>query len=621
MRRGALGGVAVCALLACSNEASEPDAATIVVRGETKGLEWSPASAVVAARRTPFGVELDVIAPLSLRAPRACSADVSPDGARQVELRPWIRVKGGDLSQLGFDAPFALTVEPGCRQAIAGRIAWRQVDGAPVKLQLHQNGFAASGRTPKLELAGLPRGIVPLSPRTRGKLSFELTWQGGGREIATTVELAAAARATGLPSVAPGQRVLLGGEGWRVRERPKGAQARVEPHAGAAALRPDVLGRWLLEDASGETLSIAVGTHAGAALDCGRSDCHRSAAEHAATSAMTSVYARGLGGALEGWDASCVVGCHTVGEPGLDDGGFADVLAELGRSVPPVPGERAWAELPRALRRLAGVGCTACHGPGAIPEPSASWAILRSDVCAVCHDAPPRYPHVARWSSTRMARADANATTRSRPECRRCHTSAGFVGREAAPEHAIGLGCATCHAPHAPERAKKLVRAVALPAGFPDLPASAAASRVCVPCHASPAGAAEIVFGAPHPHASIGGGCIGCHGAPRDARGRLDHAFGVDRATCAGCHPNGADERAIGGATIQERARALWKRLGGGAARGPLPPHAQDGAPADGAARLVRQVLEDPAAATHNAARARALLDEVEKQLANARSP
>ena len=33
--------------------------------------------------------------------------------------------------------------------------------------------------------------------------------------------------------------------------------------------------------------------------------------------------------------------------------------------------------------------------PGALPE--ARWSILRADVCAYCHDAPPRYGHVEGW--------------------------------------------------------------------------------------------------------------------------------------------------------------------------------------------------------------------------------
>ena len=38
----------------------------------------------------------------------------------------------------------------------------------------------------------------------------------------------------------------------------------------------------------------------------------------------------------------------------------------------------SWDDLPRSLRRAGGVGCLSCHGPGAIPEESSRWAILRA---------------------------------------------------------------------------------------------------------------------------------------------------------------------------------------------------------------------------------------------------
>jgi hypothetical protein len=624
VKRSASSIAAALVALACGGD-SPPAPLTIRVGGEIVGLAWSPTDAVVAARRTPFGVELDLDPrrseqPLRLSAPQACPLELLPNDAREVELRPWIRVRGGDQSQQGFDAPFTLGIEPGCREAAGGSVEWRQIDGLRVALELEQSGFVARGRTPAigtLPPTALLPGIVPISPRTRGELVFEATWRGAGHEAKTMVTISAAARATGLPSVAPGQRVLLAGPGWRVRERPRAGRAEVEPHAGLLALRPDARGRWLLEDAGGNPLSIAVGTHAEAALDCGRSDCHSDAGENVKGSRMTSVYARGLRGELPGWDSSCVVGCHTVGEPGLDDGGFSTALTQLGRDHPPAPAPGAWDDLPRPLRRLAGVGCTACHGPGAIPEPSASWAVLRSDVCAVCHDAPPRYPQVQQWTATRMARADRDPAARQRPECRPCHTSAGFVGRSAPVELELGIGCAACHAPHARGSGNKLARKVSLPEGFPPLPASATASRVCIPCHATAEGApvaasaATLLFASDHPHARIAGGCIGCHGAPRDARNRLDHSFRIDRRTCAPCHKDGVAEKAAPGATVRERAEALWKRLGKTSAA--RPPHTEPDPKQSAAARLVQIVLEDRAAADHNAPHARALLDEAER--------
>jgi hypothetical protein len=59
-------------------------------------------------------------------------------------------------------------------------------------------------------------------------------------------------------------------------------------------------------------------------------------------------------------------------------------------------------------------------------------------------------------------------------------------------------------------------------------------------------------------------------------------------------------------ASIAARAAALWTRLGG-AGRHPAP------RPAGPVAWNVSLVLEDPAAAVHNAPYARALLDEAER--------
>jgi hypothetical protein len=138
---------------------------------------------------------------------------------------------------------------------------------------------------------------------------------------------------------------------------------------------------------------------------------------------MTTVLARALAGGLGAdYVPECAIACHAVGEPGLADGGFVNVARALGYLLPHHPEPDPWPGVPRALRRLAGVGCTACHGPAAIPEPESRWAILRSDVCAFCHDAPPRYRHVQAWRSSKMATPSQAALSRERSAgCDGCH--------------------------------------------------------------------------------------------------------------------------------------------------------------------------------------------------------
>jgi hypothetical protein len=274
------------------------------------------------------------------------------------------------------------------------------------------------------------------------------------------------------------------------------------------------------------------------------------------------------------------------------------------------------------LRRLGGVGCTACHGPGAIPERSGRWAILRTDVCAVCHDAPPRYPHVADWRRTRMSRADAEPATRV-GACATCHTTVGFLASlgvrsltddwEVPPAEHTGIACAACHAAHGATGDHALLRQPPLPPALADAPVPAGA-RICLPCHANGAGSmwlarggVETATGKPltgTPIHLLPEGCVGCHR-------QEGHRFVAGTGGCARCH------REVPRAAVFERAMKLWQRL----QRAPLhaPPHST--APAFGddplgrAARNVMMVLDDPAAVIHNPPYARALLDEAERAL------
>ncbi len=625
------------ALTAACDRPSSPPAVTVIVHapfGESvAGLDFGDAKPS-AVRRSPSRVELDFEAHalpgrVFLSAPGLCKTELAlsgekPGAAVSVRPRAWLTASGGELAQLGFDTSFTVQVTPGCREAVAGKLEWSVVDG---ELELHseKNGFIVRGKTSKLDIAPLPWGIVPISPRTRGAATLRATWRGSGTERHLDVHLAAAARATGVPSIALGQRVLLGGEGWHVSERPPRGHADISLASGIATFRPDARGRWLLADGNGRELSISAGLYSETPLDCGRSDCHIAEARAAIDSKMTTVFARGINGALPGYDPGCALACHTAGEPGLADGGFSDVLAQLGRTSKLGVHPGAFDELPRPLRRLAGVGCVTCHGPAAIPEPAASWAILRADVCATCHDAPPRYSHVVAWRRSRMARADRDDAARTTPACRRCHTTAGFLSAlgvrpqrgETPPDEPMGIACAACHAPHAAHQATALLRAVP-PEETMSLPLSAAPSELCLACHADSAevpssSAGTLVFaapaGAPSPHAKVPRGCLGCHGGA-DSRGPARgarHDFRARTDVCVACHGKPPKEPA--GETIAARAARLAKRFAP-QLDGARPAHAQTSE----LPRALRVVLEDPAAWAHNGPWARQLLDQVEKE-------
>jgi hypothetical protein len=554
----------------------------------------------------------------------SCARAERPFPGACIELPP-------SAVDLGFDVPFSLRLRPGCAE---GPITWRQVSGPAVSTSIAQGGQTLSARTPPLPLALAARwGVLPFSPRTRAQLTFAARWRTGGVSVEQQVTVAAAARSRGLPNVPAGARVHLGGDGWHVVEGPPGGEL---PPVLRSTFLPDRDGAWLLADGAGRQLRLHSGRYDDTPLDCGRSGCHPQVSEAAAHSPMTTVLAQGLGHFRGGDYPGCAVACHATGEPGLSDGGFVDVAGQL--QLAPAALAR-WEETPPPLRRLGGVGCLACHGPGAVPEESARWSILRADVCATCHDAPPRYGHVAAWEKSRMATADRDPRTAG-AACARCHTTAGFLAaagalpgaRQAPPEVGpLGIGCAACHAVHAPGRpaAPGLLRAVAAPAGLGALPGGAGRSATCVACHApgddATSSAAALWLGrggvdprsgqsldGPAPHRTLEGGCLGCHGAAAGAAPGAGHTFAASPARCRGCHGPLPEDPALAA-----RAARLWRALGQAAGH---PPHAArptlDRMTARGrAAWNVQLVLEDPGASVHNPRYARRLLDAAEEAL------
>jgi hypothetical protein len=590
---------------------------------------------------------------------RANSVQPTPESCLQVEA---------PAGPVGFDAPFTITLRPRCALVKGGLVSWRQIAGAPLRslnVSSQHAGFMVSARTPALsELlkAAPPWGPIPLSPWTRGEATLEATWTDGhGHTLRREVRVAAAARSRGLPNTPVGEHLHLGGTGWRLLSRPRASGAALEPVGELVRLLPDVAGDYQLADGAGRELVVRAARYDETLLDCGRSGCHPAVTDAAARSPMTSVLARGLTRA-PGTTApafgpgypDCALACHATGDPGVADGGFSHVAGELGATR---LDQHRWEELPRSLRRLGGVGCLACHGPAALPPPAARWTLLRSDVCATCHDAPPRYGHVAAWRMTAMARAGRDARAATDRACARCHTTWGFLDatagrrrpeRQPPPEAGVsGLECAACHAVHdhdsrratvqlaGPSPTGALLRTPPLPPLLAGVSVSAR-SRICLPCHTPAldddvptASAAALVLGRggldpvtggpivgkPNPTAS--GGCLGCHRSPA----RLTEAPGVEHGGSHGframmpLEPPPSD--------LADRARRLWEAAGAsGATVRPdgRPVHARgtriDRNGARGRALWnVSLVLEDRAAGSHNPEYARALLDAAARAL------
>lgn len=660
------GGLALVLVLAAGC-ATEPVADTVVVRLEASAqrplaadaIHYTPSDNVRAARLSAQGSlsieRRDRSRALTVSIPQWCPVIV-PAGPQRtpIDAREVIDL-GRDRPAVGFDTPFTVTVRHGCAERGRGRIEWRQLEGAPLaELSSLRDGFELHARMPPVEQqhwdAVVP-GIVPFSPRTQGRVVLEALWRGpGAPPIRRQLALVATSRATGLSSVAVSQQLMLAGTDWRVQKAPPSGHAQVHPSGGLFAFTPDAPGSWTLAHSDGQTLVVQALWHDKTPADCGRSECHASIAETTRDSPMSSALERHL--ESTGGDAvGCMLDCHVLGERGAHDGGFLDVAAQLGFSW---LAHTRWEDLPQPLRRLGGVRCTACHGPGVLPERQGRELVLRSDVCASCHDAPPRYVHVEQWRASSMARADVAPGTRA-GGCAGCHTTSGFLERvagrsprarslEAAP---VGIACAACHAPHDQHRGARLVRTV--PVGTVDDDAALdASSALCLACHApapeqplpsAPSGAlwqgqARVpaadgngwdVLRVAGAHRQVPRGCVGCHGAAaagaQGARANLDHSFRVEPKTCTSCHVPGSSQLSDGPNELAQRARALAQALARAcrvSASASQPAHASAHEAACDSPRQTRAlyevqlVLQDRAALVHNGALARALLQDAQ---------
>lgn len=608
---------------------------------------------------------------LTVRVPGLCPVEI-PAGpqAEPVPLRPVIEL-GGDRFALGYDAPFAIIARHNCPEHGRGEIVWRQLDGPSVALEARDAGFALHGRMPSFahmheESVPNGKGIVPVSPRTQGRVVLSASWQGPKlAPTSHTLTFTAASRATGLSSVSVSQPLLLAGAGWQVQTRPPGAHAVVataSDGSGLSVFKADAPGRWTLAQPGGTPLTLHSLTHDETPYDCGRSECHAEIATLTEQSPMSRSLSRHLqesGGSAAG---SCMLECHVVGEQGLHDGGFQAVSAQLDFTWTE---QTRWSDLPQSLRRLGGVRCTACHGPGAIPPPESRDAVLQADVCASCHDAPPRYGHVQSWRQSRMARSDRDRATRQR-SCARCHTTAGFLAsigarrltQEPSTSGPVGIACAACHAPHSARRGPRLVRQTSGQQYWPFTTQGATPEEprveLCLSCHApntnEPAAAVSGTLwasavripradadgweelSAAVAHDQVPGGCVGCHGGAAlepEGRARVEHSFRADGRVCNLCHLPGVLASGFPAAAALTRRAVrlsdeLSKRCDAVDLTQAHPTQIELSGCEQPALRRalyeVSLVLEDPAAWFHNAARSRVLLDDAERQLSRVSS-
>ncbi len=600
-----------------------------------------------------------------LQLPGACPQKVDLRGLeagkmRELALEPLFD-SGPAERVVGLGKAFEIRARPRCPEANDSRTSFDVTGGAPLDDVVRAPGgrhFAAATRVVEPRSTG--PGIVAVSARAQRELKSEVTFRvelPDGQRFERRLGIAAVARSSGLSDVGLTHPLLLAGDGWSLLEKPPESIATLRQVGKLVELWPDQAGRYRLSDSAGHALSIHSGRYDQMPLDCGRAGCHAEIAKSAQGSPMTQVLASDLGGCHALSEPTCASACHATGEPGTLDGGFTHVAGELGLTALPTE----YDDLPRALRRLGGVGCMACHGPTKIPEPSQRFRLMSNDVCAVCHDAPPRYGHVQALEASRMGHADHSPAVRRDPACARCHTAWGAVGRPAPPHDAapLGITCATCHDvhPRAPSQQPKpasppgsspshggLLREFPLPETLPNPPASfTGISRVCINCHAPSsnelrpeASASAIVAGQggfepetgaplalPAPHASNAKGCLSCHDSgPDELVLGKSHSFRATPEGCARCHATTPARDP----SLAQRARGLLTHLDPERSEGDVGKpwhasyqHALPNTPRSRALRNVLLVLEDPAADVHHPSYARALLDAADRLVTGAK--
>jgi hypothetical protein len=294
-------------------------------------------------------------------------------------------------------------------------------------------------------------------------------------------------------------------------------------------------------------------------------DCHEDQAAAWSATGHASMFTRAIDGKVSSHYGPDCISCHTTGfnnRPEAVNGGFDDVAAEAGWTLPAELVEGNWdamvAEFPQ-VAGLANIQCESCHGPGYLHvyegsrrDPMIGLG-LAYGTCAQCHGEEPYHTFPQQWELSGHAMKNARAFTypigEDRQACVRCHSGLGYI------DYASGLPqeewrtdyqvitCAVCHDPHdaANPNQLRVFDTVLLPDGT-DV-AAAGPAATCMSCHnarTDPVASVEGVatggnFGLPH-HSTAAelmnatGGYTWGETLPTSTHGRA-----VEGA-CIGCH-------------------------------------------------------------------------------------
>ncbi len=205
-------------------------------------------------------------------------------------------------------------------------------------------------------------------------------------------------------------------------------------------------------------------------------------------------------------------GCHTVGyDPAktTPNGGFDDVMKQLGWTPPAVTKAGNWDAVPDALKNVANIQCENCHGPGSLHaasggDPIAISVSTDSGDCNQCHGAAPHHVKGAEWNNSMHAVTTTDPA--GSPSCVGCHTGTGFIQRADAAKAGTAfvpvdtsykpINCQTCHEPHGqtvPDKAAHQIRML-LPVTLADgtTVKQGGNGLLCMNCHHARMKAADV---------------------------------------------------------------------------------------------------------------------------------
>jgi hypothetical protein len=319
-----------------------------------------------------------------------------------------------------------------------------------------------------------------------------------------------------------------------------------------------------------------------------------------ATTKHATYFQRAIDGLVSpGYNQTCIQ-CHTVGyNPDADNGGFDDLMRELGWSFPTTLQAGNYAAMPPRLQSMASIGCEACHGPGSLHASFQSVQSIGKSYNAVdcnqCHQNEPYQVQGIQWARSAHARFTSGFETALAGDpalsgsCTGCHSTQGFVawtktGVQNPPAPTADVSepqtCATCHDPHGLARkpdgspTPHLLRVWGrVETIVPGVGAEGVgAGALCMTCHNTRRVFAFSGQRAPHspaqtnvllgktaedfgmgsygssPHATVPETCVGCHMAPTPAPGQPGrhevggHTFAVKSGSienlvaCTSCH-------------------------------------------------------------------------------------